>query len=79
MAAASLFAQYDGARATALQPVQKSSLNRLNSLLANAGISDDIRRKITGHTTTKMNQVYTHMEAKLLQEALQRAVSDKVK
>ena len=33
MSAASLFAQYDGARATALQPVQKSSLNRLNSLL----------------------------------------------
>jgi integrase len=50
-----------------------------NSLLANAGISDDIRRKITGHTTTKMNTIYTHMEAKVLQEALQRAVSDQVK
>jgi integrase len=50
-----------------------------NSLLANAGISDDIRRKITGHTTTKMNTIYTHMEAKVLQEALQRAVSDQFK
>lgn len=50
-----------------------------NSLLANAGISDDIRRKITGHTTTKMNQVYTHLDAKTLQEALQRAVSDQMR
>lgn len=50
-----------------------------NSLLANAGISEDIRRKITGHTTTKMNQVYTHMDTKTLQEALQKAVSDQVK
>ena len=50
-----------------------------NSLLANAGISDDIRRKITGHTTTKMNTIYTHMESKVLQDALQKAVSDQLK
>lgn len=50
-----------------------------NSLLANAGISDDVRRKITGHTTTKMNQVYTHMDAQVIQQALQKAVSDQVK
>ncbi len=33
VAIAALFAQYDGARATALQPVQKASLARLDSLL----------------------------------------------
>lgn len=33
VAAAALFAQYDGARATALQPIQKASLTRLDSLL----------------------------------------------
>ncbi len=33
VAAAALFAQYDGARATALQPIQKATLKRLDSLL----------------------------------------------
>lgn len=33
VAAAALFAQYDGARATALQPIQKASLARIDSLL----------------------------------------------
>lgn len=37
VAAAALFAQYDGARATALQPIQKASLARLDSLLNVAG------------------------------------------
>ncbi len=33
VSAAALFAQYDGARATALQPIQKATLKRLDSLL----------------------------------------------
>lgn len=50
-----------------------------NSLLANAGISDDVRLKILGHTTTKMNLTYTHMEAATLKAALQKAISDQMK
>lgn len=49
-----------------------------NSLLANAGISEDIRRKITGHSTTKMNLIYTHMEAQGLETALKKAISDQI-
>ena len=37
VSAAALFAQYDGARATALQPIQKATLKRLDSLLNVAG------------------------------------------
>lgn len=33
-----------------------------NSLLANAGVSDDVRRKILGHASTQMNAHYTHLE-----------------
>lgn len=45
-----------------------------NSLLANAGVSDDVRKKILGHTTTKMNLRYTHLEVKTLAEALKLAL-----
>ncbi len=38
VAIAALLAQYDGARATALQPVQKTSLARLDSLLNVSGV-----------------------------------------
>lgn len=37
VAAAALFAQFDGARATALQPIQRACLARINSLLNVAG------------------------------------------
>ena len=41
-----------------------------NSEMANAGISQEIRQKLTGHATTEMNKVYTHHEIKPLQQAI---------
>lgn len=49
-----------------------------NSLLAEAGITDDVRRKITGHSSTAMNQIYTHLAASTLANALKRAISSSV-
>jgi len=42
-----------------------------NSAMANAGISQEIRQKLTGHTSAKTNKVYTHHEL----EAVRSAVS----
>ncbi len=42
-----------------------------NSAMANAGISQEIRQKLTGHTSAETNKVYTHHEL----EALRAAVS----
>lgn len=46
-----------------------------NSLMANAGVSDDVRIKILGHSTVKMNQRYTHMDAATSEAALVKAIS----
>ncbi len=42
-----------------------------NSAMANAGISQEVRQKLTGHASPEMNKVYTHHEL----EALRAAVS----
>jgi len=42
-----------------------------NSAMANAGISQEVRQKLTGHTSAETNKVYTHHEL----EALRAAVS----
>ena len=47
-----------------------------NSMMANAGISQDIRRKILGHTNDKMNAVYTHMDISTNAAGLQTAIAD---
>lgn len=46
-----------------------------NSLLANAGVSDDVRRKLLGHASTQMNARYTHMQVATTAEALQKAIA----
>jgi integrase len=40
------------------------------SELANAGVSDELRMKLTGHKSAKVHAGYTHHELKTLQEAL---------
>lgn len=45
-----------------------------NSLMANAGISDDVRRKILGHASTAMNARYTHLDVSTTMPALQQAL-----
>jgi integrase len=42
-----------------------------NSAMANAGVSSELRQKLTGHATAKMNAQYTHHQL----EALRAAVS----
>src|SRR5262249_39852776 len=42
-----------------------------NSAMANAGISQEVRQKLTGHTSAETNKIYTHHEL----EALRAAVS----
>lgn len=43
-----------------------------NSQLANAGTSQEIRRKLVGHTTDDMNDIYTHLDDQLFREAIKK-------
>lgn len=40
------------------------------SALANADISADVRRKLTGHKTAAVHDIYTHLDHKVLSEAI---------
>jgi integrase len=42
-----------------------------NSALANAGVAQEIRQKLTGHASTQMNEVYTHRELEPLRTAIE--------
>jgi integrase len=46
-----------------------------NSALANAGVSQEIRMKLTGHVSVEMNKGYTHHELEPLRAAIQRIPS----
>jgi integrase len=41
-----------------------------NSAMANAGISQEIRQKLTGHTSAETNKVYTHHDLEALRAAV---------
>jgi integrase len=41
-----------------------------NAALANAGVSVEIRQKLTGHTSAEMNAIYTHHELESLRAAV---------
>jgi len=43
-----------------------------NSVLANAGVSEEVRRKMTGHASPMMNQKYTHLESETLKKAMDK-------
>ncbi len=49
-----------------------------NSALANAGVSQELRQKLTGHASAKMNDRYTHTEVKTLRMAVAKLPSLKV-
>jgi len=40
--------------------------------MANAGVSQEIRQKLTGHTSAEMNKVYTHLELAPLRAAVEK-------
>jgi integrase len=41
-----------------------------NSALANAGVSQEIRQKLTGHASAEMNAIYTHHKLAPLRAAI---------
>jgi integrase len=41
-----------------------------NSAMANAGVNQEIRQKLTGHTTADMNSIYTHHDLEPLRTAI---------
>ena len=41
-----------------------------NSCLANAGVSQEIRRELVGHASDQVNKRYTHMELATFQQAI---------
>ena len=41
-----------------------------NSALANAGVTEEIRMKLTGHSSKAMNTRYTHLEVSTLKSAM---------
>lgn len=41
-----------------------------NSVLANAGVADEVRMKLTGHSSKAMNQNYTHLQVATLKNAM---------
>jgi integrase len=41
-----------------------------NSALANAGVSQEVRQKLTGHASAEMNAIYTHHELDVLRDAV---------
>lgn len=43
-----------------------------NTELANAGTSQEVRRKLVGHATDDMNDVYTHLDDKMFRKAIKK-------
>ena len=41
-----------------------------NSTLANAGVSNEVRMKLTGHKSPEMNDRYTHLQMETLKSAM---------
>ena len=41
-----------------------------NSALANAGVAEEIRMKLTGHSSKAMNERYTHLQVATLKTAV---------
>ena len=48
----------------------QSLRHSFNSAMANAGVSDEIRMKLTGHASKKMNERYTHLQLATLKNAV---------
>jgi integrase len=50
-----------------------------NSAMANAGVSQEIRQKLTGHASAEINKLYTHHELEPLRAAIATLPSVKVR
>jgi len=45
------------------------------SVLANAGVEPEVRRKLTGHKSAAVHDIYTHFQPEVLKAAIQKAPS----
>ena len=43
-----------------------------NSVLANQGVSEELRKKLTGHKSSVMNERYTHLQVETLRKAVRK-------
>jgi site-specific recombinase XerD len=43
-----------------------------NSALANAAVPQEVRQKLTGHSTIEANKIYTHLELRTLRQAIEQ-------
>ena len=43
-----------------------------NSVLANAGVDQEVRQQLTGHASAAMNRRYTHLELKTMRAAISK-------
>lgn len=50
-----------------------------NSAMANAGVSQEVRQQLTGHSSAEMNKVYTHHEIEALRAAVATVPSVKMR
>jgi integrase len=62
--------QEDGAGRTQSSLSFHSLRHSFNSALANAGVSQEMRQKLTGHASAKINSKYTHLEIEGLRAAV---------
>jgi integrase len=63
-------------KGVASNPVSRLSFHSLRhsftSALANAGVSSELRQKLTGHADAKSHAIYTHHEFQTIREALEK-------
>lgn len=60
----------DGVRPTSTLSFH-SLRHTANSLMANANIPEEVRRRLIGHSDSKTHQIYTHLEQQTLREAIE--------
>jgi integrase len=61
---------------TGVRKISKRTFHALRhsftSALANAGVSPELRMKLTGHKSAEIHRGYTHLELETLRAALQK-------
>jgi integrase len=68
----SRFRERNGAAGRSVSALSFHSLRHsFNSALANAGVSQELRQKLTGHASADMNTVYTHHDLETIRTAVQ--------
>jgi integrase len=60
----------NGGRRTLSRFSYHSLRHSFNSAMANAGVSQEIRQKLTGHSSAEMNKIYSHFELEPLRAAI---------